>query len=96
MVERAGVARLKAALSEYPTRVKAGEEVVVIEWGRPIARIVPVKVERDPGRSKALERSGEIILCTGRLPEGFRSLKKLRDPEGRVRLAVPEECEEGW
>jgi len=66
--------------------------------GRPIARIVPVKeeVEGDSGRLKALERSGEISLGTGRLPEGFRSLKKPGDSGGRVRSAVSEEREEGW
>ncbi|MFQ5520338.1 MAG: type II toxin-antitoxin system Phd/YefM family antitoxin, partial [Candidatus Methylomirabilia bacterium] len=37
----ANVAKLKATLSEYLARVKAGEEVIVTERGKPIARIVP-------------------------------------------------------
>ena len=36
-----GVAKLKASLSAYLARVKAGEVVVVTEHGRPIARLVP-------------------------------------------------------
>ena len=38
----ATVSKLKASLSEYLRRVKAGEEVVVSERGRPIAKLVPV------------------------------------------------------
>jgi prevent-host-death family protein len=41
-MESAGVAQLKARLSEYLSRVKAGEEVLVTDRGRPIARLVPV------------------------------------------------------
>ena len=36
------VAQLKATLSEQLARVKAGEEIVVTERGRPIAKIVPI------------------------------------------------------
>ena len=38
----AGVAELKARLSEYLARVRAGSEVLVTERGRPVAKIVPV------------------------------------------------------
>jgi prevent-host-death family protein len=36
-----GVRELKAQLSEYLRRVKAGETVIITERGRPIGRIVP-------------------------------------------------------
>lgn len=36
-----GVRELKAKLSEYLTRVAAGEELTVTDRGRPVARIVP-------------------------------------------------------
>ncbi len=38
----ATVSKLKAALSEHLARVKAGEEVIVTERGKPIAKIVPI------------------------------------------------------
>ena len=41
----AGVAKLKASLSAYLERVKAGEEIIVTEHGKPIAMVVPF---RDP------------------------------------------------
>ena len=37
----AGVAGLKAKLSKYLEAVKAGEEVIVTEHGKAIARVVP-------------------------------------------------------
>lgn len=36
-----GIRDLKARLSEFVARAQAGEEVVVTERGRPVARLVP-------------------------------------------------------
>ena len=73
----ATVSKLKASLSEYLRRVKAGEEVLVSERGRPIAKLVPVtgqtpcritwpkwpgRVWRGSGRDGCPERSG---VCRG-------------------------------
>ncbi|MBI4862135.1 MAG: type II toxin-antitoxin system prevent-host-death family antitoxin, partial [Candidatus Riflebacteria bacterium] len=41
-MKRAAVSQLKASLSEFLGRVKAGEEVIVTERGKPIARLVPI------------------------------------------------------
>jgi prevent-host-death family protein len=40
-MKTATVSKLKASLSEYLRRVKAGEEVLVTERGRPIAKLSP-------------------------------------------------------
>ena len=37
-----GIAELKARLSEYLARVQDGEEIVVTDHGRPVARLVPL------------------------------------------------------
>jgi prevent-host-death family protein len=42
MKNTAAVAELKAQLSRYLSRVKAGEEILVTERGTPVARLVPV------------------------------------------------------
>ena len=42
-----GIAQLKAKLSEYLASVKRGEEVLITERGRPVARIVPVRPAMD-------------------------------------------------
>ena len=93
-METAPVVRLKSRLSHYLRRVKAGEEVVVTERGVPIARLVPVgKRTSDLDDLRDLERQGLIRLGTGRLPKDFWTLRRPRDPEGRVLKALLEERE---
>lgn len=57
--DRVSVCRLKARLSEYLGRVRAGRTVVVTDRGRPVARIDPVNREDDPaGHLDALVAAG--------------------------------------
>lgn len=42
MAEAVGVRELRQNLSKYLDRVKAGEDLVVTEHGREVARLVPV------------------------------------------------------
>ena len=98
-MESAGVAQLKARLSEYLSRVKAGEEVLVTDRGRPVARLVPVGAGQVPddaelARLRELERDGLVRLGSGRLPEGFFEKERPADPGGLLREAVLEEREE--
>jgi prevent-host-death family protein len=65
-----GVAQLKARLSEHLARVRAGDEVLVTDHGRPIARIVPVADEHE--RLGELERQGLVRPGSMKLPDGFR------------------------
>lgn len=102
-MEFAGVAELKARLSEYLSKVKAGEEVLVTERGRPVARLVPIGAAGDlsvgdgeRARLLALEREGLIQLGSGKIPEGFFDKERPLDEEGLFRSAVEEEREEGW
>lgn len=93
----AAVAKLKASLSEYLARVKAGEEVIVTERGKPIAKIVPL--DRDQGEIPAhlLEkaRAGLIRLGSGKLPRGFWKMPRPADPTGAAVRAVLKERESG-
>ena len=96
----AGVAELKAKLSEHLALVKRGEEVLVTERGRPIARLVPVKpAETDEGArilrlaAKGLVRLPERPWRPGEL-EAFLSRPKVRVPEGTVARLIGEEREE--
>lgn len=65
----AGVAQLKARLSEYLARVRGGSDVLVTEHGRPIARIVPVA--GGPQELAELEREGVLRAGATKLPKGF-------------------------
>lgn len=96
-MKRAAVSRLKASLSEYIRRVKGGEEVIVTERGRPVARLVPFH-EGESFEEHLLEmaKDGLIRLGTGKLPAGFWRLPRPADPEGLVRAALGEERRDGW
>ena len=60
----AGVAELKARLSDYLARVRAGSEVLVTERGRPVAKIVPVDTAGDLAEfeREGIVRPGSIDL----------------------------------
>ena len=72
-MERVGVRELKASLSRYLGRVRAGETIVVTDRGRPVARIVPVGIPEDLGR----------LMAEGRVTW---SGKPFRLPARRVRV----------
>jgi prevent-host-death family protein len=93
----AAVAELKAQLSRYLSRVKAGEEILVTERGAPVARLVPVvNAGRDHESLRDLERKGLMRVGSGKLPKNFWKLPRGRDPHAAVRKAVAEEREAGW
>ncbi len=75
-----GIRELRASLSRYVDQVKAGEEIVVTEHGRPVARLVPMNGERKIDR---LIREG--VLIPPRRPKGPRPAP-IR-VEGDVRLS---------
>jgi prevent-host-death family protein len=90
---RVGVAELKAKLSEYLARVRAGEEVVVTDRGRPIARIAPPRVAEDEHLLE-LERAGLVKIGTG-VSDEFLTAPRPGDPDGGVLEALLEERREG-
>ena len=94
----AAVAKLKASLSEYLARVKAGEEVIVTERGKPIAKIVPVGRDEADVPAHLLEkaRAGLIRLGSGKLPKGFWKMPRPVVPGSAAVKAVLEERESGW
>ena len=88
----AGIAQLKARLSEYLARVQAGEEVVVTDRGRPVAKLVPA-VDADE-HLRELERRGLVRIGTGKLPPGFFEMPR-PTPAKSVLEALIEERREG-
>jgi len=93
----ATVSKLKASLSEYLRSVKAGEEVLVTERGRPIAKLTPAASSaRLPDQLIEMEKQGLIKIGSGKLPKGFWDLPRPKDPKGLVVKAVLREREEGW
>ena len=85
----ASVATLKASLSELLAGVKAGEEVVITERGRPVARIVPY----EPGGDELddLVRAGQMRRPRSHLPPDFWTRPRPADPGGRLLRTLLEE-----
>ncbi len=95
-MKTAAVSELKARLSKYLNRVKAGEEVLITDRGNPVARLTPIlrtTVSRET--LATMEKKGLIKLGSGRLPKDFWSMPRPDDPEGLVLQALLEEREAG-
>lgn len=96
-MKTAAVSELKALLSKYLSKVKAGEEVVVTDRGKPIAKIVPIKrSEMDiPPHLLTLERAGLARIGKASLPASFWNLPRPKDRKEAVLKALLKEREEG-
>ena len=75
-----GIRELRSHLSRYVEQVKGGEEIVVTEHGRPVARLVPLNGERKidrliregvvtPARSRSGWRPERLIPVKGSVSE---------------------------
>jgi len=93
MAGTTSVAKLKASLSHYLARVKGGEDLIVTERGRPIARILAYRGE--DGALDELVRAGLAQPGTVPLPPGFWEISRPCDPEGKLLCALVEEREDG-
>lgn len=98
-MKQPGVAELKANLSNYLRRVKAGNEVVITEHGLPVAKIVPLDpAEREESRERRLVKAGLMIPARGKKPAWLlKPLKGSADTKGgaSVLAALIEERREG-
>jgi prevent-host-death family protein len=94
---KAGVAELKARLSRYLERVKAGHEVVVTDRGRPVAKIVPIAADvRRGSRRERLVREGLLVPGRGRVRPSLLRPAAGNAARGRAVLdALLEERREG-
>lgn len=97
-MNRVSISQLKARLSEYLEAVRAGEEVIVTDRGRPVARIAPVSGPEDSeSRLQMLIRTGQARppdQAGGLDLEMLRALRP-RVPGARLTEAIIEERREG-
>lgn len=92
----ASISNLKARLSAYLDIVRQGDEVLVTDRGRAIARLVPVAGEEEDGRREQLLRSGRLRAPTARLPRDFWKRRRPLDSAGRSLAALLKEREAGF
>jgi prevent-host-death family protein len=77
------IADLRNHLTQYLQEVRAGEEIVVRDRQKPIAKIVPFTVAHDD--DAALVAAGFMRKGTGKLPASFW---KTRGPRVPLQVAV--------
>ena len=96
-MKSATVTKLKATLSEFLAKVKTGEEVIITERGRPIAKIVPIPYKElaIPPHLQELARAGLVRLGSGKLPRDFWKFPRPKDPKGSALEALLQERAEG-
>jgi prevent-host-death family protein len=92
----ATISKLKATLSEHIAYVKRGEEVVVTERGKPVARIVPIEGEMsDDARRMDLIKRGIIRPGRGRIsPELLARFPIVEIPLEEIERIIAEERED--
>lgn len=94
-MKRAEISELKARLSEYIGHVKRGEEVLVTERGKPVARLVPVSpVAAEGDRIRELLRRGVVRAGKGHLRQVLSKLPVCTVREGAVLRTLQEERQE--
>jgi prevent-host-death family protein len=96
-MKRTAVSTLKATLSACLAKVKAGGEVVVMERGKPIAKLVPLRKDNGStiGQMNELARAGLVRVGRGKLPAGFWKLPRPKDRKRRALRALLAERAEG-
>ena len=89
------IAELKNRLSVYLNDVKAGEEILVRDRNRPVARIVPLAHSKDEDEELlALASQGKLRLGEGVLEESFWEMPAPRISATVLRRAVQQERDE--
>jgi prevent-host-death family protein len=71
------IADLRNRLTQYLKEVRAGEEIIVRDRQRPIAKIIPFSVE-DEDRDADLVAAGLMRKGTGKLPASFWKSRRPR------------------
>ena len=96
-MQAATVSQLKMSVSACLRQVKAGEELLITEHGRPVARLVPVTdLASLPEHLEEMEKKGLLKRAVKPLPKDFWDLPRPADPGAAMRSAVLRVREEGW
>lgn len=91
------VSDIKASLSRYISSVKGGNEIIITDRGKAVAKLVPVDREEEllPAHLIELERAGLAVIGTQKIPPLFWKRKRPLDAAGKALAALKEERESG-
>jgi prevent-host-death family protein len=84
-MKRASIAALRAHLSKYVEAASAGEEILVTDHNKPVARLMPIAATRRlEARLVVMARQGLVRLPARRLSADFWRRPRPRDAAGRA------------
>jgi prevent-host-death family protein len=95
MPRNVAVSQLKAKLSEHLAMVKAGEELLLTEHGRPVARVTPFLGPYGAAELAILARLGVVRLPEQAPNPALKKPSPVRDRTGAVLRALIAGREEG-
>lgn len=100
-MKTASVTETKNRLSQILDQVKDGETYLILEHGKPVARLEPARggesKDADEARLADLERRGLIRRGKGKIPREFFETPPPKLPKGvSVLEYLLEERREGW
>ena len=93
-VRSTNIANLRNRLTHYLREVRAGEEIVVRDRQRPIAKIVPLVVDDETAEDTALVASGLMRKAERALPRSFWKARRADLTLGTAVAAVSEDRED--
>lgn len=97
MIKTVSVSNLKAKLSAFLDIVRQGDEILVTDRGRLIARLGPIAGDHaGASRRDLLLRTGRLRPPRHDLPADFWDRARPADPDGRGLTALLAERESGW
>jgi prevent-host-death family protein len=96
-VKKATITETKNKLSALIDRVRHGETVLILDRGRPVARLESVLAGEEPGegRLERLERMGVLRRATGPVPAEILDQEPPRPTQGSVLEELLEERRTG-
>ncbi len=89
------IADLRNRLTQYLQEVRAGEEIIVRDRQRPIAKIVPFSIDEDEADDAALVAAGLMRKGSGVIPHSFWKARRPRITVQKTVAAVSAEREDG-
>jgi len=78
-MDAAGIKEIKNNLSRYLARVKAGEEILITERGKPIARII-----KEDERNVSIRRELSSLIRKGLIVLPSQSINRENPPQIKV------------
>jgi prevent-host-death family protein len=93
-VRSTNIADLRNRLTQYLKEVRAGQEIIVRDRNRPIAKIVPLAIDDEGAEDEALVAAGLMRKAERPLPPSFWKTRRPSVTRRAAAAAVRDDREE--